>query len=288
MGKDRAAFHGVRSARPPRRGRVALAVAGGCLGAVFLIAVLAPALPTPAPVPTRPETGSYPRVKGVPKPVAPAFTVPDPDPLPAGEHRTAWAPVSRPVRARLLPDADSAEVARLSPRTPEGTSNIVVALRRRTDPAGELWVEVMLPVLPNGTTGWVPRDALGGYGSVQTELVVDLSELEATLFRAGRAVFSAKVGVGAPAWPTPTGRFYVRNKLLGFDDPFYGPVAFGTSARSAVLTDWPAGGFVGIHGTNRPELLPGRVSHGCIRLRNADILELSRLMPVGSPLVIRA
>jgi lipoprotein-anchoring transpeptidase ErfK/SrfK len=146
----------------------------------------------------------------------------------------------------------------------------------------------MLPVLPNGTTGWVPRDALGGYGSVQTELVVDLSELEATLFRAGRAVFSAKVGVGAPAWPTPTGRFYVRNKLLGFDDPFYGPVAFGTSARSAVLTDWPAGGFVGIHGTNRPELLPGRVSHGCIRLRNADILELSRLMPVGSPLVIRA
>ena len=69
--------------------------------------------------------------------------------------------------------------------------------------------------------------------------------------------------------------------------PEYGPVAFGTSARSATLTDWPAGGFIGIHGTNRPDLLPGRVSHGCIRLRNPDILRLARLMPVGTPVEIR-
>jgi lipoprotein-anchoring transpeptidase ErfK/SrfK len=69
--------------------------------------------------------------------------------------------------------------------------------------------------------------------------------------------------------------------------PHYGPLAFGTSARSAVLTDWPAGGFIGIHGTKEPERLPGRVSHGCIRLRNADILRLGRLMPVGTPLTIR-
>jgi lipoprotein-anchoring transpeptidase ErfK/SrfK len=78
----------------------------------------------------------------------------------------------------------------------------------------------------------------------------------------------------------------VRLKLAGFDDPFYGPVAFGTSARSAVLTDWPGGGYIGIHGTNAPELLPGRVSHGCVRMRNEDIVELGRLMPVGTPLTI--
>src|SRR3712207_7736823 len=59
-----------------------------------------------------------------------------------------------------------------------------------------------------------------------------------------------------------------------------GPLAFGTSARSRVLTDWPDGGFVGIHGTDRPDLLPGRVSHGCVRLRNEDILRLSALMPI--------
>ena len=100
-------------------------------------------------------------------------------------------------------------------------------------------------------------------------------------------MFRADVGVGVPRWPTPRGRFYVRNRLTRYESPTYGPLAFGTSARSPTVTDWPAGGFVGIHGTNRPDLLPGRVSHGCIRMRNDDILELARRMPVGTPLTIR-
>ena len=65
----------------------------------------------------------------------------------------------------------------------------------------------------------------------------------------------------------------MRQLLSNFDDPFYGPLAFGTSARSPTLTDWPGGGYVGIHGTDQPEILPGRVSHGCIRMRNTDILQ---------------
>jgi L,D-transpeptidase catalytic domain len=136
--------------------------------------------------------------------------------------------------------------------------------------------------LPSGATGWVLRRALAGYGAVRTHLVVDLGAFRATLL-GGRPAFSAAIGVGRPEWPTPTGRFYVRNRLTRYASPFYGPVAFGTSA----LTDWPAGGFVGIHGTNRPELLPGQVSHGCIRLRNEDIRELARLMPIGTPITIR-
>ncbi len=94
-------------------------------------------------------------------------------------------------------------------------------------------------------------------------------------------------GRRAGALADAAGRFIVRNRLYGYDSPMYGPVAFGTSARSPTLTDWPAGGFVGIHGTDRPELLPGRVSHGCIRLRNADIRRLARLLPVGTPVTIR-
>ena len=85
----------------------------------------------------------------------------------------------------------------------------------------------------------------------------------------------------------PAGDFYVREVLTNFHDPFYGPVAFGTSARSAVLTDWPGGGFIGIHGTDTPQILPGRVSHGCIRVRNGPILHLLALMPVGTPVAIR-
>lgn len=203
---------------------------------------------------------------------------------PAGVSR--FLPVVAPVAAHAQPSSGSRVVARLSTRTPEGTSNVVLALAR-VERAGKLWIKARLPVLPNNTVGWIPREALGGYGSVNTRVVVDTTKLTLTLFRLGRPVFTARVGVGQPQWPTPKGEFYIRNKLTRYASPTYGPIAFGTSARSAVLTDWPAGGYVGIHGTNQPELLPGRVSHGCIRMRNGDILRLAELMQPGTPLTIR-
>jgi lipoprotein-anchoring transpeptidase ErfK/SrfK len=148
-------------------------------------------------------------------------------------------------------------------------------------------VRVRLPVLPNGSTGWVRRDRLGPYETVRTHLIVDRRRLTARLERRGRTVFRARVGVGRAKWPTPAGEYLVRNRLTGFRDPLYGALAFGTSARSATLTDWPGGGFIGIHGTDQPRLIPGRVSHGCVRMRNADILRLDRRMPVGTPVTIR-
>ena len=148
------------------------------------------------------------------------------------------------------------------------------------------WLRVRLPVLPNGTTGWIPSGALGPLYTVRTHLLIDRRKQTARLENAGRTVFRARIGVGEPRWPTPKGEFYIRNRLSGFNSPVYGPLAFGLNARSAVLTDWPGGGFIGIHGTNRPDILPGRVSHGCIRLRNADIRRLDRLMPIGTPVSI--
>jgi lipoprotein-anchoring transpeptidase ErfK/SrfK len=146
---------------------------------------------------------------------------------------------------------------------------------------------VRLAVLPNGTTGWVPQSSLGGSTLLDTRLVVDRSRLRATLFRNGARVFSVEVGIGQVQWPTPRGTFYVRDVLTRYRSRTYGPIAFGTSARSATITDWPPGGYVGIHGTDQPQLIPGRVSHGCIRLRNADIVRLAALMPVGTPVIIR-
>jgi hypothetical protein len=217
----------------------------------------------------------------------PAFVVPRPVRLSHSVGVSYWASVREEALARMAPSAGAPVVADLPTTTPEGTANIVLVLGRRTDDSGRLWVHVRLPVLPNGRTAWVPRRALGVYGVVRTHLVVNLEGLTATLLRDGRPVFRASIGVGQPQWPTPRGQFYIRNVLTRFSSPFYGPVAFGTSARSSVLTDWPGGGFIGIHGTNAPELLPGRISHGCIRLRNEDILELRRLMPVGTPVTIR-
>jgi lipoprotein-anchoring transpeptidase ErfK/SrfK len=224
--------------------------------------------------------------RNLPPPERPAFTVAEPVPLWPDETRARFAPVAQPVQARKEPASTTAALTSLGLETPEGTTNIVLVLAERPRPDG-LWVRVRLPVLPNNLTGWVPRRALGGYQSVHTHLVVDRARLTATLFYDGRKVFTAAVGIGTPDAPTPAGDFYIRERLDGFGDPFYGPAAFGTSARSAVLTDWPGGGFVGIHGTNQPELIPGRISHGCVRLRNADILNLSKMMPVGTPLTIR-
>ena len=118
-------------------------------------------------------------------------------------------------------------------------------------------------------------------------LVVETAHLKIRLIDSGRTVFSAPIGIGARGTPTPHGNFYVIDRLsdLASGGP-YGPLAFGTSAKSATLTDWPGGGVVGIHGTNQPNLIPGHPSHGCIRLRNADILRLGRLLPVGTPVTI--
>jgi hypothetical protein len=223
----------------------------------------------------------------LPDPVEPAFVPGKPSPLQRSRHAARWAVVRTAVTVRVTPRTDAPAITELETKTPEGTSNIVLVLANRVDDAGRLWIRVQLAVLGHPSTGWVPREALGGYGIVTTHLVVDLDSLRATLLRRGRVVFRADVGIGKPSWPTPRGEFYIRNKLTGYASPMYGPVAFGTSARSRVLTDWPADGFVGIHGTDRPDLLPGRVSHGCIRIRNDDILRLSRLMPVGTPLTIR-
>jgi hypothetical protein len=221
----------------------------------------------------------------VPPPQQPAFVVHRPRLLPAHERVARFAPVRQAVVAREAPSPTAPPVASVGLETSEGTSNLLLVIGDAVRRDGQ-WVHVRLAVLPDDRTGWVPRSAVGGYRFVHTHLVVDRATLTATLFYDRRPIFHAPVGIGKPASPTPAGSFYVRDKLAGFGNAFYGPIAYGTSARSTVLTDWPDGGFIGIHGTNEPSLIPGRISHGCIRLRNRDILRLAQLMPVGTPVTI--
>ncbi len=214
-----------------------------------------------------------------------AFTTGRSAPSSGATSATRWAPVLRSTIARRAPRFDGAPAAWVPARTPDGTTNLVVA-EDEVARDGVIWVRVPLSVLPNGTEGWVPRSSLGGWSFVDTRLVIDRSRLTATLLEAGRVVFRTPVAVGAPTTPTPAGQFYVRDRLSGFSSPMYGPLAFGTNARSPTLTDWPDGAVVGIHGTDDPDQIPGRVSHGCIRLTNAAIVRLGRLMPVGTPVTI--
>jgi hypothetical protein len=193
----------------------------------------------------------------------------------------------RNIVARARPNEDSRVVGRLRVLTPEHVPHVLYLASGHIGGDGRYWLRVPLPVLPNGTTGWIPREAVGAFATVDTHLVIDRSSFRATLYKRGRVAYRSVVGVGEPHWPTPAGRFYIRERLTGFTDPIYGSLAFGTNARSAVLTDWPGGGFIGIHGTNQPGILPGRVSHGCVRIRNPDIQRLDRLMRVGTPVTIR-
>ena len=198
-----------------------------------------------------------------------------------------WAFVTRRTVVRRGPSRRARGFSVLRTVTPEYFPNLVQTLNMTKFRNGQRWVRVRLAILPNSATGWVPRRSLGRFRIVRTRLFVSQSGLRATLYRRGKKIFSAPVGVGQSRWPTPRGDFYTREVLTGYNMPVYGPIAIGLSARSNVLTDWPGGGFIGIHGTNQPGILPGRVSHGCIRMRNSNIVRLRRLMPLGTPVQVR-
>jgi hypothetical protein len=205
----------------------------------------------------------------------------------ANDRVAHWAEVLNRVAVRAGPKPSARVVTTLETSTSDGTQNLVLVLDGIDRSPTKTWYRVRLAILPNNSTGWVPSDALGALVRVRTHLYVDRMRLTATLERDGVTIFKTIVGVGRRNWPTPGGEYYILNKLTGFDNPFYGPIVFGTSARSRTLTDWRGGGFVGVHGTSQPEILPGEVSHGCIRMPNEAILKLARLMPVGTPLTIR-
>ena len=189
-----------------------------------------------------------------------------------------------PIRRRASSSAPT--VARLRYATEDGPLEVYPVLESRLDDTGQPWLRVRVPMRPNGRTGWVRREALGPLHAVRTMLRVNRRTLRATLYRKGRRVWSSRIGVGAPSTPTPGGRFWIRSRMRGLaGGTLYGPYAFGTGAYS-VLSEWPGGGVVGIHGTNQPELIPGRPSHGCIRVPNRDIRRLARLMPIGTPVRI--
>jgi hypothetical protein len=159
----------------------------------------------------RPAADTRPDAAAVPRPVPPAFVPPAPESLSGVGHLAFWSPVKRATHVRARAGRSAAVIGRLSTRTPEGTRNLVLVLDRLRDARGALWVRARLPILENDATGWVPRSALGGYGTVSTHLVVDVAKLTATLYRQGKQVFEARVGVGRPENPTPTGELYIRN-----------------------------------------------------------------------------
>jgi lipoprotein-anchoring transpeptidase ErfK/SrfK len=163
---------------------------------------------------------------------------------------------------------------------------VLDAVRRRD--CTPLWYRVQLPIKPNGATGYVRASSVV-LQPVTTRIVVEIGRRRLTLFEHGRLKLRAVVAVGSPATPTPTGSYYVNQRLVPDDTsgPF-GPGAVGISAFSNVLTGWTQGGPVAIHGTDEPWSIGQAVSNGCIRLPNATLRRVFALAVAGTPVVIRA
>ena len=199
--------------------------------------------------------------------------------------RTVWAHADFRAPAYRYPRMTDAPVARLHLDTEDNLPEVYQVLKRRIDENRRTWFEIRIPRRYGANRAWVQATALGRLHTVTTRLVVNRRTLRATFYRRGRVVRRVPVGIGAGGTPTPRGKFWIREafRVAGGGGGPYGPYAFGTSAYSA-LSDWPGGGVVGIHGTNQPGLVPGRPSHGCIRMRNSHIRWMARHLLVGTPL----
>jgi lipoprotein-anchoring transpeptidase ErfK/SrfK len=193
------------------------------------------------------------------------------------------------LTARTAPSLSAPALRTFGPRTPEGVTRVFL-VRRRVVGAGcaASWYQVDLPIRPNGVRGWVPAAGLAPY-VVRWRIHIDLSQRRLIAYESGRERLRLTTAVGSAGTPTPTGSFYVFERLyLRSGGGPYGPGALGLSSFSPVLTGWARGGPVAIHGTDDARSVGEAVSNGCVRVRNAQMLKLLHAVPAGTPVQIVA
>ncbi len=190
--------------------------------------------------------------------------------------------VRRGARVALRTKPGGKVVKTLGWRTRFGSPTVLAVFARRGR-----WAGVPTPLLADGRLGWVrfePSRLRTGW--TRYSIVVDLSSKAAALRLGKRTLRSFGVTVGAPASPTPTGRFAITDTFRGGLNPAYGCCALATSATQSDLpSGWLGGDRIAIHGTTGP--LGVALSHGCIRASNAAVSALVRRVGLGTPVVIR-
>jgi lipoprotein-anchoring transpeptidase ErfK/SrfK len=203
-----------------------------------------------------------------------------------GHHDYAAVVRSR-ADVRAEPSATATVVGTYADRNENGAPQTFLIDDERAV-AGAVWYDVLLPVRPNGTTGWLRASDVRVVG-LRYHLEVHLDAFRVDVFDGDRLDRSITIGVGTDQTPTPGGRYYIKELLRPPDQTtVYGHFVFGLNGFSNVLLDWPGGGVLGIHGTNDPSSIGRKASHGCIRMRNEDIEALAALLPLGTPVVVSA
>jgi L,D-transpeptidase-like protein len=161
----------------------------------------------------------------------------------------------------------------------------VVATRRGR------WLAVTEAGIRNNRVVWIDARAGGlRYARTRIQLEVDLSSRTLLVRRDGAAVRRLNVGIGRPDSPTPTGRFAVTDKLAGNQfSAAYGCCILALSAVQPNLpAGWTGGNRIAIHGTVSSSDFGRAISAGCVHASDADLRYLMRLVPLGTPVVIRA
>jgi lipoprotein-anchoring transpeptidase ErfK/SrfK len=226
--------------------------------------------------------------------VAPTTTLPCGDaPLAPGSSLSATAVPEGDIEIREAPDPAAPVVRTLpNPRLINGDPSAAVPLVflvTDTPDAACDWVEVMLPVRPNGSTGFVRRSEVTLTPN-PFRIEVHLEQYRLVVFQDDQPILDTKIGRATDATPTPPGLYYV-TELVKTPNPggAYGPYAYGLSGFSEVLETFNGGpGQLAIHGTNQPQLIGQKVSHGCIRIHNDEITRLAGILPLGVPVTVFA
>jgi L,D-transpeptidase-like protein len=194
--------------------------------------------------------------------------------------------ISKEATAISSPDPAARPIATFPRINEQGSPQVFDLLEGLRGSDGRYWAKVLLPIRPNGATGYVPQEQLRVTWTSYA-LGVSRNHLKLTVWKACQKVAIYPIGLGTRETPTPTGVFYLAS-LLRPDDPkgVYGEYAYGLSGYSNAIKNWKWGGLVGLHGTNDPSSVGNRVSHGCIRMRNGDIAALVDILPLGTPISI--
>jgi lipoprotein-anchoring transpeptidase ErfK/SrfK len=203
----------------------------------------------------------------------------------------AWPPASTMVATLngAIPGYSSPQSATPSMTVPASWYGYPSKLPVITTEPG--WLYVRLAQRPNGSTIWVRRSDVT-LSSTPYYIIVNLTTMHLQVFDSGAQMFDFPAGIGAPDDPTPPGQYFAPMQYPS-PGPGYGPFVLVTSDHSDTITDWENSGdaVIGIHGpiTSSDDSLIGTtgaaISHGCIRLHDADLAQLS-IIPAGTPIDI--
>jgi len=207
-----------------------------------------------------------------------------PAPRPTQELAVLLTPHA--VKATLRPGASrKTTLPAYAPVT--GAQTVLPVIGHATRSGGIRWLRVMLPGRPNGSTGWITQRGTRP-STTSWRVAISTASRQVRVYRRGRLTRSFSAVVGKPATPTPNGRFFVEESILMPPGSAGAPYALALSARSNVLQEFEGGpGQIAMHGVANLGGTPGTaVSHGCVRLADANIRWLAARIAPGARVTI--